>query len=239
MLADVRRLIALREPVKAAGREDRGETAWRGGTVRKLIFTTEPGIKVPARLFTPAKPDGAAPLAVVVGHDVAEATGAGGPVEGLLGEGRRVLLVDLRGMGETATAVGRPGLLGNGVQEAFLSLHLGRPLLGQRVGDLLAVLAAMADESPAGFSLVGRGTAGPIALHAAALEPRVVALTLDGSITAWSDVVRTPLSRDQLANVVPGVLAAYDLPDLAASLAPRPLSIRSAVDPTGRPMSRE
>ena len=239
LLADVRRLIALREPIEPAGREDRGEARWGGGTVRKLVFTTEPGIKVPARLFTPAKADGATPLAVVVGHDVAEATGPAGPVEGLLQEGRRVLVADLRGMGETAPAAGRPGPLGVGVKEAFLSLHLGRPLLGQRVGDLLAVLAALADESPGGFSLVGHGTAGPIALHAAALEPRVVALTIDGAITSWSEVVRTPLSRDQLANVVPGALASYDLPDLAATLAPRPLSIRSAVDPTGRPLSQE
>ena len=123
-----------------------------------------------------------------------------------------MLVADLRGMGETAPAAGRPGPLGVGVKEAFLSLHLGRPLLGQRVGDLLSVLAALADESPGGFSLIGHGTAGPIALHAAALEPRVVALTLDGAITSWSEVVRTPLTRDQLANVVPGALASTTCP---------------------------
>jgi murein DD-endopeptidase MepM/ murein hydrolase activator NlpD/dienelactone hydrolase len=239
LLADVRRLIALRGPIERAVREDRGEARWGSGTVRKLVFSTEPGIEVPARLFTPGNVDGAAPLAVVVGYEAAEAVGPDGPVEDLLARGRRVLVADLRGMGETAPAPGRPGPFGVGVQEAFLSLHLGRPLLGQRVGDLLSMLAALAGESSGGFSIVGHGTAGPIALHAAALEPRVVALTLDGAITSWSDVVRTPITNDQLANVVPGVLASYDLPDLAASLAPRPLIIRAAVDPTGRPMARE
>jgi len=38
---------------------------------------------------------------------------------------------------------------------------------------------------------------------------------------------------------VPGVLAFYDLPDLAAALAPRPLTVHSAVDPVGKPIARE
>ena len=181
---------------------------------------------MPALLFTPEKADMSAPLTIVIGYDKKEAIGPEGPVEGLLKKGRRVIVADLRGMGETAPAAGRAGPLGIGVHEAFLSLHLGRPLLGQRVGDLLAVIAGMATESPGGISLIGRGTAGPIALHAVAFEPRIVALTIDGAITSWSDVVRTPLSRDQLQSVVPGALAFYDLPDLAATIAPRPLQIR-------------
>jgi hypothetical protein len=87
--------------------------------------------------------------------------------------------------------------------------------------------------------VIGKGTAGPIALHAAALDPRIGGLTLDHTLTSWSDVVRTPLARHQLASVVPGVLASYDLPDLAATLAPRTLSIRAAVDPAGRVLSQD
>jgi hypothetical protein len=238
LLAEVRRLIALRNPIAPAGREDRGETLRDGIRVRKLVFTTEPGIEVPARLFTPGQADLVAPLTVVVGYDVAEAVGSSGPVDGLIKQGKRVLVADLRGMGETSPPPGRPGPLGVGVHEAFLSLHLGRPLLGQRVGDLLAVIAALVDESRGGIDLIGRGAAGPVALHAAALEPRIASLTIEGAIASWSDVVRTPLTKDQLTNVVPGVLASYDLPDLVASLAPRPLTIRAPVDPAGRPASR-
>ena len=35
---------------------------------------------------------------------------------------------------------------------------------------------------------------------------------------SWTDVVERGISRGQLAGVVPGVLAYYDLPDLAARL---------------------
>jgi hypothetical protein len=114
-----------------------------------------------------------------------------------------------------------------------------RPLLGQRVFDLLSVLAAMADETREGFAIVGQGSAGPIALHASALGHKVVSLTLQGAIPSWTDVVQTPLSRHQLSNAVPGALAFYDLPDLAASLAPRSLKIINAADPAGEPASLE
>ena len=126
------------------------------------------------------------------------------------------------------------------MKEAFLSLHLGRPLLGQRVGDLLAVIAAMADESPGGISLVGHGTAGPIALHAAALEPRIVALSLDGAITSWSDVVRTPLTRDQLARASSrGRSRPTTCPTWPPRSPPGRYTIRSAADASGRPMAPE
>jgi hypothetical protein len=85
--------------------------------------------------------------------------------------------------------------------------------------------------------LVGVGTAGPAALHAAALDGRVRSLTLERSVVSWSAVVRTPISHNQLANVVPGVLAAYDLPELTAAVAPRPLTLRETVDPVGNPAS--
>ena len=45
-------------------------------------------------------------------------------------------------------------------------------------------------------------------------------VTLYRSLISWSDVVQNGLSRDQLAGVLPGVLESYDLPDLAARLAP-------------------
>ena len=75
-------------------------------------------------------------------------------------------------------------------------------------------------------------------LHAAALDDRIEEVTLEGMVLSWSSVVRTPISRNQLANVVPGALKSYDLPDLAAATAPRPLTIRNPVDAAGKPVSQ-
>jgi dienelactone hydrolase len=126
---------------------------------------------------------------------------------------------------------GRPGPFGADWKEAFLGFHLARPLVGQRVEDIRAALAVWGKGRK--IRLVASGPACVPALHAAALDPRVAELV------SWSAVARGTQTTQPLSNVVPGALADYDLPDLAASLAPRPLTIRGAVDPGGKPVPPE
>ncbi len=129
-------------------------------------------------------------------------------------------------------------------RDAYIALYIGRPLLGQRVADLLSILEGLAAESNekehSGFHLVGVGAAGPVVLHAALLDEHglIKHVTLERSLISWADVVERGISRDQLGNVVPGVLEAYDLPDLAARLAPLPLTIQAPVDAMGEPVSQ-
>jgi len=50
-------------------------------------------------------------------------------------------------------------------------------------------------------------------------EPQAFAsVTLRQCLGSWSDVVRTPLAKNQYVNVVHGALTVYDLPDLLATL---------------------
>jgi hypothetical protein len=143
-------------------------------------------------------------------------------------------------MGETAPGIppkGRPNYFGSDTKEAFLGLHLNRPLLGQRVDDLRRILAHVSAKE--GFHLIGVEAAGPIALHTALLEPRIQKLTLVRSLVSWSSVAENPISYNQLTNVIPGVLKHFDLPDLAAKLVPTPLSIVDPVDGMGRPISQD
>jgi dienelactone hydrolase len=206
-------------------------------TINKRLFTGS-GVPVPALVFEPKGEVSATPLVVYV-YDLggaAVADSAGKLAEG----GRRVMTADLRGYGETAPAVAkdRKGpTFGVEFKESFLGFHLNRPLLGQRAADLLGVVNAAPKEQ--GVELHGFGPAGPVALHAAVMNDRVKAVTLDAALVSWDNVLRTPISNNQLANVVPGVLKVYDLPDLAAALAPRPLTIRNPVDAAGKPLSKE
>jgi dienelactone hydrolase len=128
---------------------------------------------------------------------------------------------------------GRPRLFGADEREAFLGLHLGTPLLGMRVRDVVDALQA-AGTRP---ELRGAGPAALVALHAAILIPeRVESLFLEDMLVSWDALARSRRSFGQLAGVVPGVLADYDLPDLVAALAPKPVTIRGAVDPGGKPL---
>lgn len=219
LLAEVRRRIAVGEVGKATRR---GEGA----------FETDPGILIPAVQARPERPEGAR---VLLAHGEGKAKAE---IEALVRAGREVVAIDLRGMGETEPLPPHKGLV-NFVKadwkEAYLAFNLNRPLLGQRVRDLLMVAAAI-DEDGRGVHLIGVGAAAPAALHAAALDPRFREVTLDGMVLSWSLVARTPITIHQLTNVVPGALEAYDLPELAASLAPRPLTVRASTDPVGKPL---
>jgi cephalosporin-C deacetylase-like acetyl esterase/lysophospholipase L1-like esterase len=242
LIKDVSRLIGVALPVPAAKLSELAVVPRDSYGIRKLAFATEPGITVPGLLFTRGTEKRGPLVLYLQPQGKAADAGPGGPLEKLVqSSGQSVLALDLRGLGETAAAVpagNRPNYLGADVKEAFLALHLNRPLLGQRVKDLLAVVEALAAENPEGFEVIAYGMAGPIALHAAALDQRIKRATLERSLVSWLNVVDTPLSRNQLANVVPGVLRVYDLPELAASLAPRPLAIRQSIDAEGKRLAQ-
>jgi murein DD-endopeptidase MepM/ murein hydrolase activator NlpD/cephalosporin-C deacetylase-like acetyl esterase len=244
-MVKIAELIGLRDEPGPAKRSERGVERREGYTLRKLVFETEPGIVIPALLVEPDRMIGGHKhLTVMIGYN---SENSAVKHEELLKQfGKLVtplLIVDLRGMGETAPTAKSP--FGADWKEAFLGLHLGRPLLGQRVRDLLSVIAAMEDRTgnlrvPGSHSLhlEAYGTACPIALHAALL-PAITSVGLNGMTISWSDVARAPVSRDQLANVVPGALAFYDLPNLAAMIAPRELRITAMVDAAGLPVTQE
>lgn len=232
LLAEVRRLLGLPSAIAPATIEETNKQGREAITVRFRTFTTEPGIRVPSAEFLPVKPSKGRLVVLVSGDGMASVEAE---AEKRTRNGERVLTLDLRGFGETAPSKAKPGkgnYFGGEYFESWVSLHLARPMLGQRTFDLLAVLAALARDNPEGYDVVGIGTAGPIVLHAAALESRIASVVIEGSILSWTDVARTPLAIGQLVNVVPGVLRSYDLPELAGTIAPRPLTVRNPTDAT-------
>jgi cephalosporin-C deacetylase-like acetyl esterase len=228
--ATIRRLLGLRgEPApQAVTFRDEGTVDRETYTVAKVVIEAEGQVPLPALVCTPKQTAaGEKRPAVIYCDDRGKAGGMeqGGAIEQLLAAGDVVIAVDLRGFGETADA-GEGGKYHNAeFRTAMLAMHIGQPLVGQRVADLLEVLQVVsklgAVDSNA-IELVGVGRAAPVALHAAAIEPRFAKVTLRDGITSWADdVVARPTGEELLGLVVPGVLAHYDLPDLAAMLGDR------------------
>lgn len=233
--AAVAKLLGLPDTPPRTTVEKVSQEGRKGYTVLELIYRTEGGLPLPAVALVPAKEKRDGPRAVLV-HDGGRAAVLG-EAEALAKAGRYVLAIDLSGWGETApgtVAAGRPNYFGVESRETFLSLHLSRPLLGRRVQDLMGVVRHLRSPADKEIELIGHGAAAPVVLHAAALLPDdVAAVQLVGGVVSWDEVARTAVSVTQFASVVPGALRVYDLPDLAASLSPRPLVIRQAKDAAG------
>ncbi len=209
-----------------------------GYTVERLLLSPEAGIFLPALLFRPAQASEDVCL-YLHGEGKETDAGDGGPIAKLVGQGYTVLAADMRGLGDEDW--------GQIHRNFFLAYRLGTSYLGMRIADTLALGQFLqrlggdqdAPATPRQVHLVGVGEAGPVALHAAALEPDLFAtVTLRRSLHSWSRLVQdgdTPLS--QLMNAVHGALRSYDLPDLVASLPPERIIVEEPVDAFGRPVT--
>jgi cephalosporin-C deacetylase-like acetyl esterase len=237
-IAGIRRLAQLPETEV----EKVGATERSGYTIEKLILRPEPGIVLPTLAFVPQQPDGDAYLYLHGEGKQADAP-PGGPIEELVRKGHLVLAVDLRGIGETSGRSekgGQQSYFGAASREYFLAYMLDKSYVGMRAEDALVAGRFLAGFRAGAKSrrvhLIAIGEAGPPALHAAALEPELFAsLRLDRSLVSWSNVVRTPVTRNQLINTVHGALKTYDLPDLLARLPKEKVSVVNALDAAGNP----
>jgi dienelactone hydrolase len=207
------------EPQFIPGRIER-----TGYVIDRASVEADRGMKVPYLVLVPKAPANALSVVYVAGEGKMGACARGGPAERLAQAGRIVESPDLRGFGETA---------GSEFKESFLALHVSRPLLAQRMQDLMHFV-----HPGQHVHVIGTGLAAPPVLHLAVLDPQIVEVTVEDMVVSWGSVARTPVSRGQLSNIVPGVLGFYDFPDLAAALAPRPLTIRHPVDAAGKPVSQ-
>jgi hypothetical protein len=228
-LAAIKRLIALPDALSPrTSTKSVGRLARAGYSIDKLLIERSAAVPLPALLFVPdaATQNKKRPAVLYAdGRGKAADAGPGGPIEKLVKAGNIVLSVDLRGYGETTDSLQQSKYRNDEFRTAMLAFHVGRPLVGQRVEDVLAALGVLAAHhrvDPDAIHLVGVERAGPVALHAAAIEPRFASVTLRDSIRSWKDdVVAKPLDANLLGQVVPGALAHYDLPDVAAMLGDR------------------
>lgn len=133
--------------------------------------------------------------------------------------GNIIVAADFRGLGETEDPYiyNFSKYWNKDYRTSATALHAGHPLLGQRVADMRTLLNfCSSSELLEGRSVmvVADGVYGPVVMHSAVLDPRIVEARLTRCLKTWRDYLENPLQRDMLANVVEGVLKYYDLPDL-------------------------
>ena len=159
--------------------------------------------------------------------------------QNLAADGQIVCVPDLRGVGNLAPEIsgGAPSYTAHHGREeswAWSSLIFGKPLVGQRVTDVLAILAALRAYPPAAnrpIVLAAQGKMTVPAQFAAAIDTHLAALYLAGGLISFRNVVETENYTHPFANFVPGLLRHVDLPDLPA---PSRVVLAGAVDAAGQ-----
>jgi cephalosporin-C deacetylase-like acetyl esterase len=215
----------------------RGQLDREGYRIEKIAMESEPGITVPALVFVPQKHSGARMPAVIVANEKGKSAdaGPGGKLEALARAGYLVVAADLRGLGESSAPDGKSGYKGP-FQTDMRAVLLGKSMMGMQTYDLLRVFnytAARKDVDADRISVIGQGSAGVVALYAAALEPRIHRTVIESSVLSYMDVVRSKMHQNITDLVVPGVLKDFDLPDLAKAVGKGKLIIVGPKTPTG------
>jgi hypothetical protein len=203
-----------------------------GYLVEKYVIQGEGDYPVPYLLFVPSH-RGPRPAIIYLHPDgKAAAAGVGGRLERLAQAGFVVLAPDLVGIGETAPSA-----------DAWeLAMLTGKSLIGIRAGDiarLVGVLKQRPDVDAAAIMGVAQRELGAELLHAAAFVPEIASVALLGPLLSYQALLeQEQYDPSFVAGIVPRALTAYDLPDLAATLAPRRLLITSPIDGLGRPVAQ-
>ena len=126
-------------------------------------------------------------------------------------------------------------LLGREAFAAYSAEIMGFSLLRLRVRDILAAIGFLRDEY--GYEdivLEGHGRAGIWALHAAVLDGGLAGVKLQDTLWSYELMIGDgEYTVPHMADIARGCLLHYDLPQLCAALAPRPLEIVNPVDSRG------
>lgn len=201
--------------------------------LRQVTLETGPGIEVLVTM-TEGKP-GSGRGVLVLDLNGSEAFRKSPLWNTLVEAGAPVALADLRATGRFAVsgdAIGRAP----DHNSAEWAVWTGRPLLGQWIADVRAILAHLARHESDRFAevtLLGIGPAGVVALCAAIDEPRVAQTVAVESLASFrSDV---PYERQRMGILAPRILRDVgDIPHLAALVAPRKLLVSGGVTGQGR-----
>ncbi len=202
-----------------------------------LTFDTEPDLRLLAHRDLPEKPGRLAILLDLDGG--AEAAFTNELANSLRDGGWAIVTPELRATGRFA----HPGdKIGHAPDHntAEWSLWIGRPLLGQWVHDVRRTLDAIAERDgslPHDVLITGRGSSGVVALCAAALDQRITRVKTIESLSSFAtDHAYRGL---RLGLMAPGLLRDVgDIADIAALVAPRPVTINGGTTGAGTTLDR-
>jgi hypothetical protein len=210
-------LISANKKQSTVHEERVGEVLKENLDYQKLILRKQNEVPLPVITLIPEMPK----KIIILLHDKGKGKLADSTLlmRHYIQQGYAILLADLRGIGETEDKkeLNDPKYYNKEYRNAMLALHVGKPLIGQRVTDIYTILQYLESNSTLSslpIEIDASGVAAIPALHSAAMFPQINRIYLSNTIRSYKTILEQPEGKDWYSFVVPNVLAYYDLPDL-------------------------
>ncbi len=249
LLTSVRQVLALPDDSAEMSSRLLCRIQKAGYVAEQFESVSEAEIRTPGWLLSPdAGAESVATILYLGDRATSRAVAEDGPADRLCaGGGFRVCAVDLRGRGDCSPAYPArgPHYFSYRMNEQYLNwftLILGKPLLGGQVFDALRALDYLRSRkeiSQERIWVMGDGPHGLIALYVAALDDQVHGAIVRGSVTDYRSLATAEECDQPFGIYLHDVLRNFDLPDLAAAVAPRPLLLLDSTSPDGKPAQTE
>jgi hypothetical protein len=242
VLASAKKLSGYQAPEMPEGAVFNGRVQAQGYVIEKYFLKGEGDYVIPYLLMVPDKSSG---KSLIYLHPSGKAGGdsARAEMEWFVTKGFTVLAPDLVGIGETGSGDFQGDSFIGGMSHNlwYSSILIGRSIVGIRAGDVVRLTRLLQKQSTASeIYALARNEMSPVLLHAAAFDPTIGRVAIINSYASYRSLVTNRFYNSSfIHNAVPGVLQAYDLPDLAACLAPRKLLMAGLTDALGKPLTAD
>jgi hypothetical protein len=211
----------------------------------EVQIESEPGVRLVGWFVRSDKGAVRRPLVLYVSENANAAVAEPSPLRGIIERGHAVCAVNLRGMGLSTPRMPAGGPVfyrGMELEDRFAwtNLVLGKPAIGQRVWDILRILDYLGtrpDVDTSQIRILGSGSAGIAGGMTTLLDERVRSILITHAVFSYRSIVDSEDYSVSLDWFVPGILQHFDLPDILASISPRPVWIYNAVDANGKAIS--
>ncbi|HZK60627.1 MAG TPA: acetylxylan esterase, partial [Anaerovoracaceae bacterium] len=232
VLNSAKKLSGYREPSEINAPVFTGRFQREGYVIEKYFVKGEGDYVIPYLLMRPDKPNNKALIYLHPSGKSVEAS-VGGEIEWFVRKGFTVLAPDMIGVGET----GSGDTIYNHayIQKWYASMLIGRSIAGIRAGDLVMLTMVLKrDKTIEEVFGLARKEMCPVLLYAAAFNPGITHIALIEPYSSYRSIVMNRFYNiGFIYSAVPAALKAYDIPDLAAILAPRKLLIAGVTDGLG------
>ncbi|HEV8504911.1 MAG TPA: acetylxylan esterase [Chitinophagaceae bacterium] len=234
VIESAKKLSGYQEPLKINQPVFTGRLSKENYAIEKYFVKSEGDYVIPYLLIKPNHPTHRGLIYLNPSGKSTEAL-PGQEIEWFVSIGFTVLAPDLLGYGEIGPGDFRGDSYIHGVSYNvwFLSMLINRSIVGIQAGDIVKLTSLLRKETNEVYAIAIKELS-PALLHAAAFDTMIKHIALIESYSSYRSLVLNHYyNSNYVHSAVPAALTAYDLPDLAASLAPRKLMIAGPRDGAG------